>query len=313
MNNTMNSMIALRYSLDAWLKTYPELSINDWEEYNCPDNYIDFFAGIIFENKEIEDLVYGNKDFALIQVIIDDQYFEWLERENKENTPENRILYGVSLTKEERIELIKKNHMDRAYTTLCIALSCIDENPKKEYKFKLSKKTRKELTNYLGKIFGKNKVYVPGYVLQQRDFVNIDYMFTNMTKVYVENNYVHENTELDSQENEEKHNLLELCIPVIIHNNEAVSAFKPFDYTITDDHMPEAYQAPEEVFFTEEGFDEFGILGVEDFLGSEVETMIKNDIGLDSMIDPFLSDVAELIERHDELIKTLEDSIKKRD
>lgn len=311
-NNSASAVIALRYTFDAWSKTYPELGAAEWEDYNCPDNYVDYFAGILYENKEIEKQSAEDENFAFIQVVIDDEYFEWLENEEKENTSENRILYGLTLTKEDRIRLISKNKMDRSYTVLCIAISSIDENPKKEMNIKLSDLTKEKLITYLEKIYGKGRVFLPGYVVFQEDFVNVNYMFTNMAKIYFELGKVHEIEEFECQDNSSLYKLLELCIPVVICNNAAVSAFKPFDYAITEDHIPEAYQAPEEVFFTEEGLDEFGILGVEDFMGSELENMIKADIGLDSMIDPFLSDMSDVMERHDELVKTLEEKYKER-
>lgn len=155
----INKLTFTRYTKEAWLRCYPESNENEWEEVQQPYSVSDFLK------KQFEILEY--KGFCTdhieeIHIItLDEEYFDWLEKEGLENTEDSRKLYRVPEKDSDR--LMRKHRMDRDYKVMFLPVSTFLKGNVKEYV--LSQNTAGKIREYLRNVYGKGNVWFPGYVL----------------------------------------------------------------------------------------------------------------------------------------------------
>lgn len=97
------------------LITYTETSYFQCFPTSTDENYFDFLVKDDLEQIHFLEQQYENLYISGIRkVIIDDEYFTWLESEKIKNTSENRIQYANRLSDEEVLRIWKKNDMEAA-------------------------------------------------------------------------------------------------------------------------------------------------------------------------------------------------------
>ena len=169
----VKKMLLTHYALDIW----KEIQKGNEENYQISqspyDLYFFIFSRLSMQEEagqfSIED---ADEDFAIKTVVIDEEYKEWLKKENKNDSPKNRMAYCTEISDEDADRLLRKNRLDVTYT-LCgfpIILSFGKEAPH-HISSSLSGKTVQEMYSVLGKYFGEENVFVPGIICTEEVFL----------------------------------------------------------------------------------------------------------------------------------------------
>lgn len=153
-----------RYTFDTWCKTqYPGQNIpeeamrREWEEKTLTGDVYGF-AGSSVARAEENNL--GSFDSALI-CPLDEEYLQYLADNHLPHSSTIAAGYASRMSREKAYELLQKTHMDMQYTvaylpvTLVYPSGIVDTTH-----FVLSDVCRVLLQKYIGRIVGRENVYV---------------------------------------------------------------------------------------------------------------------------------------------------------
>lgn len=135
-----------------------------WYENTFPDGIVDFADVIVSEIAKTNSSVRG------IRVItLDEEFLKFLTANSLEFDDESIRIYAGEMSDEKALELLRKNHLDVQYSVLFIS-TMVDPSPvnvpANDKKFSLCDRNRTLLWKYLGQIYGRENVYVPGCILR---------------------------------------------------------------------------------------------------------------------------------------------------
>lgn len=159
------------YTLDTWKR----IQGGDEESYynmECPGELLTFLYGICREQDIISTDKNGNEvihkgipdTLEIRPVVIDEEYYEYLNKAKLEDTQQHRLQYITSFSDENAKRLLKKNRLNWALTVFTIPICVIMESPFSEETFFSLDKEKEQMTNILETVYGKGNVYVPGYI-----------------------------------------------------------------------------------------------------------------------------------------------------
>lgn len=99
---------------------------------------------------------------------LDGKYFDFLNQNKLKHSRRSQTKYINSFDDEYFNERFKENGLNEDYEVFCIPFFLVNEEINKESEIKLNNETTLAVLNYLEKIYGKDNVYFPGYVMTQR-------------------------------------------------------------------------------------------------------------------------------------------------
>lgn len=241
-----------RYTYEPWKKLNPNKTQLDYEKVICPNNLFDFFTKTIILFKEKFTL---SPDVTFAIVPIDDAYYKWLDDNKKMDNDVNKNLYVNSLSDEQIYERMKANGWDEEYEVVGIPVYAINSKLEERTKtsYKLEDKTRRQLIEYLSKIYGEDNIYMPGYILTQNDFFKGERNFVQMAKLHFKDNT---NVRFIEWEEQRYSNKVALIYPLVIPfaiKRTYESARLNFDKLLSDVKFTPI------VSITKEGLEKFGI------------------------------------------------------
>jgi len=144
----MNEMVLtnmLVFTAESYSKTYPNSSL---EKY-----YNDLHLPII----EQEKFLYGNEKLDLLRkIVIDESFFEWLNKKELKNTTNNRLEYAKQMDDDTAKTLWAKNFFDKeiVMTQMVIVLSSKSNNYLSGYK--LSNECLRSIKSLFGEHYDIN-------------------------------------------------------------------------------------------------------------------------------------------------------------
>ena len=214
-----------RYTYDAWMKCYPESDMEEWEMANCPNCITDFAIGESVRYQELTAMDLSNWEIRV--VAIDDEYFNWINKNKFENTEEMRAMYVRSITDAKANELLVKNKMNIDDQLLFLHFLITGEKdfgPSTNYS--LSKECVKELREYLKSIYRDSKVYAPPYIMTAERAEMSAEQLLDSAKQFFEEGKIKHNKKYNMQHYSEPDcNITQLYIPCVIRNEYDDSVF----------------------------------------------------------------------------------------
>ena len=207
----------------------------------------------------------GHEDTAGIDgtqfrcVAVDEEYDAWLEGSGKEDNAQALNEYMSGLSEEDATRLLKKNKLDRDYRLLYIPFvaAC---SPDKDGKFPkratlvLDKGCCEEIAAYLGMVYPKAQVWVPGYLLTA-DRANSDgNRLYGMAEAFFSQGVRVKLGILEDQDSSGESQFLPLLMPFIL-KYQVNSAFATIG-ELTEDTMD---NFPENVIYDTEFYRQSGI------------------------------------------------------
>lgn len=220
------------FTRDAWFRCFAGTTETAWQEEGHED---DVHMAIVdnlkrFMDKKICDIK-SLKDIRM--VAIDEEYFQWLEKEGKEDGEESRDGYIRSVSDEKAEHLWKKNHMGMIYT--CCSLVCtllgVDLDRSATTRFLLTKEQQACIREQLEKIFGEGTVWASRQFVVPEDFVRDEDAFREEGRSWLKEGNSFSRRCYDEQHfYDSRINVLNLCIPVVVscHYDYRISLEKLF-------------------------------------------------------------------------------------
>ena len=126
--------------------------------------------------------------------VIDEEYYEQLEKNGLEDSIEHQQAYSNGLSNEESFRLFKKNGFDKQYCPALISIGIMYDMQSEDmpghdetgYSFDVD--TSKQIEHCLEEVFGAGNVYVPGYILEPEEATGAWHRLMVMGQHYFENN-----------------------------------------------------------------------------------------------------------------------------
>ena len=271
-----NKINTFRYTYEPWKKLNPNKTQLDYEKIICPNNLFDFLTKTVILFKEKFTLP-DDMTFAIVP--IDDAYFKWLDDNEKIDNDVNKNLYVNSLSDEEIFERMKANGWDEEYEVVGIPVYAINSKLEeiKKTNYKIEADVKEELIDFLSNIYGRENVYVPGYILTQNDFFKGERDFIQMAKLHFKKNTNVRFTDWEEQRYSNKVALIyPLVLPFAIRRNYT-SARLNFNELLCDVKFTPI------VSITKDGLSKFNIES-EDFKNTKVFEKIKEYLGPKTII-----------------------------
>ena len=235
-----------RYTFDTWCKTQyagdnvPEsIMHSEWEERTLPGDVCGFAVNTL-------DYMVGSDSGDFESAVIcplDDEYLQYLANNHLKHSGQTAANYAAKMSKEKAFELMRKNGMDVQYTLafLPVFLTYPDIRIVDETHFVLTDTCRVLLKKYLGKIVGRENVFVSRYLFTEKAIGENDLQILSFAVQYFESGKdiglaqwetqnVREDYELWDFDDGEMDTIVPfgLFIPVVIRSTLS-SAVIPFD------------------------------------------------------------------------------------
>ncbi len=157
----------IRFDRVSFIKTYEDASTEDWKRTTSPNNVVNFIgANYVATGATIERAIERNQNIRIITITND--YFRWLNENNRENTSESRSLYGENLSDEQLNNLAKNAELDIAKEVFFIPVVSLKPITK------LPAKIKKTIESNIRKKFPDVEVYFPGIVYSSEMLANTD-------------------------------------------------------------------------------------------------------------------------------------------
>lgn len=173
-----------RYTWPAWKRCYPQSPKSEWEKINCP-GHVELFVQKIYEVMTMKNEPNSERPSILV-VTIDEEYFQWLTDQGKENTDESRQAYIDHIEEEQAYRLLKKHGEHVMLHGAFLQLSHI--GPYTQYTQEecnpMSKKTQEMLLQFLQPAFPDGKIYILPYYLTAEMAYHHYHDLQNLAEIY---------------------------------------------------------------------------------------------------------------------------------
>ena len=254
-----------RYTKSAWNKCYP--SDKDYEAYKRIQHPYSVLEAIGNMHARLGD---DNleKDFRVSFTILDDSYFDWLKKYGYENTSETRTKYATQhdISDEENERRLAENDLNVDVSVMFIPVAVINtKKTEPTTHFAISFETCCELKKYLEKIYTKEEVYVPGYVMNVYDAYEL---IETLETIPFDRKY---SPEFFSQKHEKGTNLNLYAIPFVLVRRFPV---KGLVFREIMDDVSFTY----DLYLDEETLSEFGHENVPSFENEPVFKTLTDDL-----------------------------------
>lgn len=114
-----------------------------------------------------------SQDTILRIIVIDEEYYAWLENTFRDDTEENRLKYMETVSDEDADRLLKKNHLNATYTVCVMPFLILYENGVPPLtRWEMSEDTKNVILSCLTRVFGEGNVYLPGIYGKADDLYN---------------------------------------------------------------------------------------------------------------------------------------------
>ena len=155
-----------RYTWDAWEKIYPGTNKNEWNFVTIPQSVLDFLMRMEEEQNIPEETTYR-------VCVIDEEYFDWLNKNNKTDSGEERLEYIRSMSDEDADRLLEKNELGIEESFMFVPF-VVSKNGffKKGETFAVPKNVREKIGKYLKEKFDAEDVFVGDYLMDVFDIAD---------------------------------------------------------------------------------------------------------------------------------------------
>lgn len=156
------------YTEDSYFQVFP---------YATDDDYFNYLLNDEFELLKQAEKNTGYKISHIRQVVIAEEYFQWLEKEGKENTTENRTLYMGTLSDSE-VEKLWEKHLVVDFTVMIEAFPFIvmsaEDHVVPAHSFKISEENIVRFKNLIANSWNidKNQVLIHPELIRGDSFFN---------------------------------------------------------------------------------------------------------------------------------------------
>lgn len=267
---------SFRYTYDVWHKENPNRSQLDFESVIYPDNLFMYLTKLV-TNFSKKLAITPDTNYTLVP--IDDSYFKWVEENNKVDSLNTKGEYCNSLSNDEIYQLMKNNGWEEEYEVSGILVYAVNTKLEEKTKtsYKLEPKLKEGLQEYLGKIYGNDDIYIPGYILTQNDFFQGERDFRQIAKLHFQKNT---NVRFIKWEEQQYQNKVALIYPLVI----PFAVKRRYESAVLNfDKLLENVKWSPIVSLTKEGLKKFGI-ELQDFKTTEMFQEIKNYFGPQTII-----------------------------
>lgn len=186
----MKMINCTHYTLDSWIRSQGGNREN-YMARQTPYSLADFQdstleqCGVsVTEDGEVD---YGSfsRDAIFRTVVIDEEYYAWLEKTGKVDEEPNRIAYINSVSDADADRLLHKNRLDVTYTICVIPVVVFyDLGTPPLTRWELSQNTKNLIFACLSRIFGEANVYFPGIIGKTDDIFNAQEEILEQTARY---------------------------------------------------------------------------------------------------------------------------------
>lgn len=169
--NLGDHLDSTRYTFDAW-KRSQENSMESYKDTQHPEDFMSFAYNMCVSCDILREGNDGfahphkgiSENFTIRPIVIDDEYYEYLKINNKEDNTQSRSEYMNTISDTNAMRLLKKNHLNWTLIPFAIPVMVASKTPfPKEMSYSLGDK-RAEMTMILESVYGMGNVYVPGYI-----------------------------------------------------------------------------------------------------------------------------------------------------
>ena len=151
-----------RYTKEAWEKIFPKKSLVKWKRTTNPGNireFVESYIELLLSNKHKLD---GTEKISV--VTIDEEYFNWLEDNDKQDSEKAREEYAYSINDDEAFHLLCKHKENNILKSIYIPFVIfLPDGHFSGQGYQMSDETCNGLKAYFEGIFGNGNVYVPQY------------------------------------------------------------------------------------------------------------------------------------------------------
>lgn len=250
-------------TFDVTKSRHPEATFEEWEEKFVPDDMIRFLFNAVGEYEPDEEV-------SMCVIVVDDEYFKWLEQNGLENTNKAKDKYMQSVSETQAYRLMQKHNWDTDYVLMGIPVYV--NNFDRTYKLPIE--VNNELLKYLSKIHGDGNVFLPRYMFKAADCETCAPELLKMGKKYFAGGVAGRKKEWNVQKFTDTDSNV-LIIPFVVRRKYDSAVFgiknianKFFNHT----------------YFEEEFLTEGGIDNVEDLKYSKAGKMLSEYFGKDVSI-----------------------------
>ena len=299
------------YTKDAWFKCYPDSNEEEWIQTTQPNNLKLYLCTIY---TQIEKLVEKNPDLSYRIITIDDEYFEYLNAHNIENTSQNRIEYIKQVTDEDALRLYikhKDEFMSYKVAGMPITLYSKELYPTdKAINTELPEELRKKIERYLEQFYGEKNVYVPQYLLKPSTILTDYERFYSLADDYLENNRKIKLGIYGTQTIKKGTNITRLYIPIYFRIVPTTMRFTKD--TIFNPQLNELRIFPEYSIYITDVLQEFStnVKGIKDLDFDNDITKFLQKEG-EAILSPYLILYDDILEQEQLFITEMRKSLKK--
>lgn len=172
-----------RYTYKSWKKCYPESNREEYEDRQVPWDCMEFLQDI-YEQAELYKVF--DQDITIRQILIDEDYFSWLEKTGKENSEQARLEYINNIADPKKsAEQIAKKKLDTAFYAYLIPLTGIVH--KTSFNAKISWETANMVREYIKELIGDTRfsVWVSPYIFNPYEIEENFDRICNIAEVWV--------------------------------------------------------------------------------------------------------------------------------
>lgn len=174
-------VLLARFTYDTWKQLFPDKTLDEWKETQCPACMSDFIL------MALSDM--GYRGFCVDNVckttvvVLDEEYLEWLKKNEKADSEKVRREYGASLSEYDLNRLLEKNDMNKEYYLIGFPVALLTD-PEKEGEKKISfpKEAYQVIREHLGRVLRDFDVWMPNYLLTPDDFLEGETQLMNMAE-----------------------------------------------------------------------------------------------------------------------------------
>lgn len=159
-----------RYTKEEFARAFPDRA-QDWEKSMHPHA-----LNLFVSNMLLQMLQAKVRPARIRVVVLDEEYKKWQEENGRENTQETRSEYCRSVSAEDALRLLKKNHMEDSIEFLALPVA-LTGTRREERTLYLRKSVAEELQTYLAETFGEGNVYVPRYIMSLEAGIGMQHDF----------------------------------------------------------------------------------------------------------------------------------------
>lgn len=207
---------ACRYTFNAWKKTFPQSTEEDWATAMVPDHILDYIAKVFQISQQSG--VSLEKIERIKIVTLNDEFFAWLEEHHLKNTEENRSKYAKMIDNETATKLMKESGMDYTIESFALPILIPDLIGTGDVtNFRMSPAVNQYLMDFLYNVYHTEIYVAPYYMTGDAIYDNFD-SIANLAKQYF-NEHIHLSYEkFVYQHYDESFNLGILYIPFFVKN-----------------------------------------------------------------------------------------------